>query len=245
MKEEWLDIVCYEGLYQVSSLGKIRSLNRTVKWKNGVRTLKGKIISGAINNTGHRYVSLCKHGKHTKKYVHRLVASMFFKVTLSGHKIVVNHIDYDKLNNNKTNLEVITQRINSNQKHLKSTSKYTGVHQDKGRSVWRAGICINGKNIRLGSFKTEIKASKAYEEALLLHTQGKSVQSIIEKYKQDYSSKYFGVSYMKKRGRWRAGLRNKHIGCYGTEEEANIAVQEYTAASTDINNLIEGWYKAE
>ena len=72
----------------------------------------------------------------------------------------------DKSNNNKNNLEIVTTRVNSNQKHLKSSSEYTGVIWYKPRNKWKASIRISGKIKYLGLFELEIEASNAYQKAL-------------------------------------------------------------------------------
>ena len=90
----------------------------------------------------------------------------FLNHTRCGYKKVINHIDNNKLNNVFTNLELVSQRENANKKHLKSTSKYTGVSLPKGRKHWRSIIMIKGKNISLGNFKTELEANNAYQKKL-------------------------------------------------------------------------------
>ena len=73
---------------------------------------------------------------------------------------------FNKTNNKLDNLEIVTQRENSNQKHLKSSSKYIGVSWSKSRNKWVALIYLNGKHKNLGRFNDELEASKAYQKAL-------------------------------------------------------------------------------
>ena len=82
-------------------------------------------------------------------------------------KQVIDHIDGDKLNNNLSNLQVTSQRVNSiksirNNKY----SNYTGVTFDKARGKWVASISINGKKHRMGRFNCEVKAAYAYNQKL-------------------------------------------------------------------------------
>ena len=84
----------------------------------------------------------------------------------NGHALVVNHIDFDKTNNHVSNLEIVTNRENTNQKHLKSSSKYIGVGWDKSRQKWVSRIRINGKLKQLGRFNTEIEAHITYQNKL-------------------------------------------------------------------------------
>tara|TARA_R110000764_G_scaffold16589_1_gene46332 strand:- start:80 stop:622 length:543 start_codon:yes stop_codon:yes gene_type:complete len=161
--EEFKDIKGYEGLYQVSNLGRVKSLAR--KSIAGLN-LKEKIRVGVVSNKGYVMVDLCKEGKRKGKTIHQLVAVAFLDHKPCGHRLVVNHIDFDKANNNVNNLEIVTQRENSNRKHIKSSSKYTGVSWSKVANKWIAQIRINGEGKYLGYFKCEIAASMAYEIAL-------------------------------------------------------------------------------
>tara|TARA_R110000772_G_scaffold261421_2_gene379897 strand:+ start:1536 stop:2015 length:480 start_codon:yes stop_codon:yes gene_type:complete len=152
MKTEiWKDIKDYEGLYQVSNLGRVKSL------KFG----KERILSAATNATGYSLVALC-NGKTKAITAHQLVAMAFLNHKPCGYKLVVDHINTIKTDNRLENLQVITHRQNCT-KDKKGTSKYTGVHWCKPRNKWRAEIRINGKTKYLGSFKSELEASEAYQ----------------------------------------------------------------------------------
>jgi hypothetical protein len=155
-KEVWKDIKNYEGLYQVSNLGRVKSL------KCG----REKIMKDVDNGAGYYRLSLTKDGEQKPNSVHVLVAEAFLNHTSRGHKLVVNHIDFDRTNNNVDNLEIVTQRENANQKHMKSTSKYVGVTWNKPSKKWLARIRINGKLKHLGCFTDELEASLAYQEEL-------------------------------------------------------------------------------
>lgn len=156
-KEIWNDVADYEGAYKVSNLGRVSSL------KYG----KIRILSNNLVSTGYYHVSLSLSGVVKNKAVHQLVAASFLNHKPDGtRKLVVNHIDFDKSNNSLYNLEVITHRENSNKKHIKSTSKYVGVHWDKSKTKWIASIRVNYKSHNLGRFNNEEDASKAYQSAL-------------------------------------------------------------------------------
>lgn len=153
--EIWKEIKGYEG-YEISSTGRVKSL-------------KGKyerILKSAINMHGYYFVGLSKNGKVTTKKVHQLVAIAFLNHVPNGFILVINHINIDKLDNRVENLEIVTMRENSNQKHLKSSSKYIGVCWHKGCKKWQSIIKINGKQKHLGLFVNEIEASNAYQKAL-------------------------------------------------------------------------------
>lgn len=109
--EEWRDISGYEGIYQASTHGSIRSCPRTVRQKNGVyKTLKGRTLSQCATNAGYMIVQLYKNGCRRGMLVHRLVAMTF--VRNPECKPYNNHIDGDKLNNCANNLEWVTQSEN-------------------------------------------------------------------------------------------------------------------------------------
>ena len=106
---EWRDISGYEGLYQVSNTGEVRSLDR-ITTGNRRRKIKGKPIKQSKTTTGYWKVELCKDGKARSKKVHRLVAGAF--IDNPENKPNINHKDNNPLNNNVDNLEWCTQAEN-------------------------------------------------------------------------------------------------------------------------------------
>lgn len=102
MSEEWRDVVGYEGLYQVSSEGRIKSL----KWN------KERILKPGIDRYGYLLVTLYAGGKRKKLKVHRLVCQAFHDNP--DNKPCVNHIDENKTNNAANNLEWCTYEENNN-----------------------------------------------------------------------------------------------------------------------------------
>lgn len=111
-EEIWKDIKGFEGIYQVSSLGSVRSLDRIIKRKNGIpQTLKGKVLSPGINPCGYAFVCLGNMGNSKPYRVHRLVADVF--VSNPNNYPVVNHKDENKLNNSVDNLEWCTYSYNT------------------------------------------------------------------------------------------------------------------------------------
>lgn len=112
-KEIWKDIPGYEGRYQVSSLGRVRSLDRTTKHKDGkITSHRGRVLKQQTNNKGYRMVSF-SGGPRKSWAVHRLVLETF----LPDRELHLhcNHIDGNKDNNCLTNLEWITNL--ENQRH--------------------------------------------------------------------------------------------------------------------------------
>lgn len=105
LEEIWKPIEGYEGLYEVSNLGRVRSLNYN-------HTGKVKILSLRVNKYGYIQVGLYNNGKRKFYGVHRLVAQAF--IPNQDNKTEVNHIDEDKTNNIVTNLEWCTASYNIN-----------------------------------------------------------------------------------------------------------------------------------
>lgn len=112
MKEKWMPIKSYEGWYEVSDLGRVRSVDRVVRYKDG-RTYEysSKLIKHKADKRGYPYVGLNKAGKKTAKRVHRLVAETFLPVR--DKSLEVNHIDGNKNNNKLSNLEWVTSSENT------------------------------------------------------------------------------------------------------------------------------------
>lgn len=112
MEEIWKDVVGYEGYYQVSNLGRVRSLDRIAS--NG-RKIKGKILSTKVNTPPYYpRVSLSVNGKMKLAQVHRLVAQAFVYNPDPEHKTQVGHKDESRTNNRADNLEWVTPKENSN-----------------------------------------------------------------------------------------------------------------------------------
>ena len=109
MQEIWKDIKGYEGYYQISSFGRVRSLDRFDGFKNNI---KGKLIKCFLSKTGYVRVSLSKNQKYKKFQVHRLVAQAF--IENKNNFSQVNHIDEKRDNNNVNNLEWCSAKYNSN-----------------------------------------------------------------------------------------------------------------------------------
>lgn len=109
--EIWKDIEGYEGMYQVSNMGRVRALDRA-KPNSGGQIAKGHILPQSDNGHGYRFVSLWKFNKGRRFYVHRLVASAF--IPNPSNLPIINHKDENKSNNRYENLEWCTQKYNIN-----------------------------------------------------------------------------------------------------------------------------------
>lgn len=121
--EVWKDIPGFEGVYQVSNFGRVKSLERIIKWKNSTTTIKEKILKPNISSD-HCYVTLCYCGVHRRYLVHRLVAEAFIP-NPNGYT-VVHHKDENPENNVVENLSWMDK------------SDHHALHnKDKGKKVYQ------------------------------------------------------------------------------------------------------------
>jgi len=220
MEEEiWKDIAGYEGLYQVSSFGNIKSF-----WYGNGRLLKPSPDMG-----GYLRFSPCKNGIKAYLSVHVLVASAFNGFIPNGIGYVVNHIDGNRSNNHSSNLEGVSHRDNistcfrSNRDVL--SSQYVGVSRDYKNNKWKAQITIDNIQRYLGIFSVEEDASDAYQTALFQYKNGE-----FDRYWAGVKVVAKGYSWDRSHGRWEAYTSSRtkrkiHIGYYLTEQEAANAYQ--------------------
>ena len=156
MKEIWKNIESYEGLYQVSNLGRVKSLKYN----------KQRILKTPSDAYGYSVCNLSSKGKQKIFKVHKLVAMAFLNHTPNGHNTVVDHINNLKIDNRLENLQITSQRENTSKDKKKGSSKYVGVYWKKNCNKWVSKIWINGKSKHLGRFTDEMEAAKSYQNAL-------------------------------------------------------------------------------
>jgi hypothetical protein len=114
MVELWRDIKDYEGLYQVSNWGRVKSLNYRNTGKEG-------ILKGIEDGRGYLCVHLCNDDGVKNKKIHRLVAEAF--IPNPENKPEVDHIDRNKLNNNLSNIRWADRKIQNNNRNLSNMIK--------------------------------------------------------------------------------------------------------------------------
>ena len=113
MKEEWKDIIGYEGYYQISNLGRVKSLEREVKCAyNSKRLVKERIMKCNKDKDGYLLVLLAKESKNKYFKVHRLVGIHY--IDNPDNLPQINHKDENKQNNTVDNLEWCTNKYNNN-----------------------------------------------------------------------------------------------------------------------------------
>jgi len=149
-----VDAIGFEGLYSLSSDGRVFSL--LFNKKRELKKIK--------DSNGYFFVALWKNKKRHTKWVHRLVYESFNSKT----DLQIDHINEIKTDNRLSNLQAITQRQNISKNRLTKNkhSKFTGVTLHKKSNKFISRIQINKKLYNLGYFTTEIDAANAYQNAL-------------------------------------------------------------------------------
>ena len=158
MTEEWKDIEGYDGDYQVSNQGRVRSL----KWG------KIRILKGGTNSYGYPNVALFKNRKPRWRRIGRLVAQAFLPDWDAA--LQVDHINGVKTEDHVENLRMVTNVENNRSFKTKTpgcTSRFRGVAWHKKRRKWVAAISLDGKNKHLGYFDDEAEAARAYNKGAI------------------------------------------------------------------------------
>lgn len=175
MREIWADIRGYEGWYQISNRGRVRSTDRVLeqgsRYGHSIkRHIIGKLLVPTDNGNGYLIVALHKNNKRDNHYVHRLVAEAFLD---NPQKFpVVNHLDYNKKNNSIENLEWTTQIKNTQYsiqnmcvpkdgKPSSTGEKY--ITRKKGR--WR--LNIQRKCLRVDKLYSSLEEAILAKEAIM------------------------------------------------------------------------------
>lgn len=160
--EMWKDIKGFEGMYQISNKGRVRSLDRAVKQRNdSIQIKKGKVLVQTKNHKGYYLVGLNKNNKKYMKSVHRLVALAF--IQNPEKKPQVNHIDGNKKNNDSSNLEWVT--ASENITHAIKTGLFTHCLKNAKRASNKAKR-VNQKRVsQYGVDGTYIATFKSLVEA--------------------------------------------------------------------------------
>lgn len=145
MQEIWKDIKNYEGLYQVSNYGKVKSFPR-----KGTQAKEERILKVSYTYNGYERVNLCKNNKNKLYLVHRLVAETF--ILNPNEYPQINHIDENKQNNKVNNLEWCTRSYNIN---------YGNRNNCLNKEVWQYDL--KGKLIKKWKSTMEIQRNLGFK----------------------------------------------------------------------------------
>ena len=159
MNEEWKDIKGYEGLYQISNLGRVKSLryaNKQAFYK------REKLLKGANDKDGYLQVTLCKNNTKKTCRIHKLVAESFLDNPYNYS--CINHKDENKQNNNYKNLEYCTIKYNNNynempiRRGMKKRKPIVQLLNSKIIKVWESStIASEELNISRGNIISCLK----------------------------------------------------------------------------------------
>ena len=144
MEELWIDIAGYEGAYQVSTHGRVRSIDRDVNHRaGGIAAKIGKILLPRKDGSGYLFVSLSAKSKAINAKIHRLVAQHFLD---SSGMDEVNHKDFDKCNNSVDNLEWTTRK--GNQVHASNGGRFSASTNPKRAKKLTPEIVVEIRSAR-------------------------------------------------------------------------------------------------
>jgi hypothetical protein len=162
--EIWKDIPDYEGFYQASNLGRVRSCDRTIVTSLGANQfLKGRILSPSVAGR-YALVQVCKHGVRTMVAVHILVARVFLGDRPDG--LVINHIDGCRFNNSASNLEYCTQTENNH--HARATGLNNAHGQNHKRSKLKdSDIAVIRDRLLNGEKQTSIARDYGVDKQII------------------------------------------------------------------------------
>ena len=146
MNETWKDVMGYEGLYQVSDLGHVRS-----KPRHGTN---GGVLNPRRNKNGYLTVRLCRNRKGKNVYIHRLVAEIFIPNPLNLPQ--VNHKDEDKTNNATANLEWCTAKYNCNYGSRTTKLSKAVLQFDKSGNFLREWLSAKDAQKQMGFAQSNI-----------------------------------------------------------------------------------------
>lgn len=134
LTEWWMPIKNFEGFYEVSNTGKVRSLDRYVKYKSsGLKLIKGKVLKQGLAKSGYYTVSLLKNSIQKTFTIHRLVSKAF--IPNPRNLAYVNHKDEVKTNNDISNLEWCTPKYNNAYSGIGGHNKKKVYQFNKNREI--------------------------------------------------------------------------------------------------------------
>lgn len=155
--EEWRPVKGWESSYEVSNMGNVRSLDRVVIDKNGVRrSVYGRMFTKSKHTNGYYFVNLCRENSTLMRDVHRLVAEAFLQH--DDYKNVVHHKDHNRTNNCVENLQWVTNYENM----VESAIYHSSTHDYKdSHNLLGTHKCLDcGKLVRYKSVRCKPCAAK-------------------------------------------------------------------------------------
>lgn len=218
--EKWKDIPDFEGLYQVSDLGRVKSLpmlKNSSRNRDKTFLTNEKILKQSFKDKKYLRIRLGRRLNAKNYCTHKLVALAFLNYVSNSKKICIDHINNISTDNRLINLQIISIRENST-KDKKSKSGFNCIYYNKNK--YHLAINYLGRKVFLGSFLNVDSANKIYNEAINLINQGKDISYLIKK-----KTNVNGFKGVKKDGRkFQARINYKgkfySLGNYDTPQEA-------------------------
>lgn len=164
MEEVWRDIKGYEGLYQVSNLGRVRSLDRTIIRSNGIKNHRKQVILKPKDKNHYYFVNLMNAGKGKTCLIHRLVAEAF--IPNPENKPEVDHIDTDKTNNKVNNLRWVTKKENMNNPLTKEKMSVSSIKSDYSKSLSKEVLKYSLDGTFISSYKSLNEVAREYKYSI-------------------------------------------------------------------------------
>ena len=174
--EIWKDVIGYEGFYQVSNIGRLKSLSRVKDSPFGSFTSQEQILATRLTKFGYIRAMLQRSGIRKMYNVHRIVAISFIPNPLNLPQ--VNHIDGNKSNNNVGNLEWVSVSENGTHAFLNKTTQSNnwGIMREKRYNTWTVVLLIAPKTKKyFGSFKS-------LEDAIVVRNEAMIKYGLVNKY---------------------------------------------------------------
>lgn len=245
VEEVWRDVFGYEGLYQVSSKGRVMSLSRAILTKGGAyRITDNKVLSASVGENGYKKVVLSNNNVKKTFLIHRLVAKAF--IPNPNKYSLVNHIDENKENNECKNLEWCNYSYNAT--HGNAMKKMINSRLNNGgnrapKHVVGTSIDGEGEDIKVLKLN-DVKNYGFHPSAVSLCCNGKRVSH--KGYYWEFAQKEEKIStIIKYQVEWKhhqADIHNKH-GVFDTFEEAIDSIYEWWETNNFTPPYIRRWTK--
>ena len=163
MEEIWKPIKGYEGLYEVSNIGRVKSLPKTVEQYYGYKITNERILKQSPDRKGYMMAWLYKNKKRNTVKVHRLVANAF--IPNPDNKPQIDHINTVKDDNRVCNLRWCTEKENSNNpiSYKRNSESKFGCKNHHAKSVEQ--YAINGDYIKTWSCINDVKRELGFHHS--------------------------------------------------------------------------------
>jgi len=178
--EDWLDIPFYENLYKISTIGRVRSLERFQKNHSKLQRVPEKILVQCFHSDGYLKVKLSKDGVKVNYKIHHLMGWVFLNHYTNGTtEVVVDHKDNVKTNNFSYNFQLISNINNCNKDRNNNKVGINGVY--KSHKNFTCTIWWKNKHRNLGSYETVEEAGAIRQMAFNLIENGESIEHLIKR----------------------------------------------------------------